>query len=62
MPAAKTLEQLTAKYQVFLNPDNIQSWPQLRACSALLARIDQEIRQMTNEEKKAGLQATKEEL
>ena len=62
MPAAKTLEQLTAKYQEFRSLGSIQSWSQLHNCRALLQRIDQEIAQQKNVAKREGLQLVKLEL
>ena len=62
MPAAKTLEQLTAKYQEFRSLGSIQSWAQLHDCRRLLQRIDQEIAQQKNAAKKEGLQLVKREL
>ena len=61
MPA-KTLEQLTAKYQDFLDPAALKTWKQFRELSDKLRRIDQEIAQQKNVEKRSGLQSVKLQL
>ena len=62
MPAAKTLEQLTAKFQAFLDPETLNSWGELRELRTLLQKIDTDIAQQRNIEKKEGLQRVKVQL
>ena len=53
MPAAKTLEQLTAKFQAFLDPETLNTWGELRELRSLLQKIDTDIAQQRNIEKKS---------
>jgi len=62
MPAARTLEQLTAQYADFRALGSIRNWTDYRKCSGLLRRLDQDIFRQRNQEKKRGLQCVKDEL
>ena len=62
MPAAKTIEQLTAKYARFRAIDGIQCWAAYRECSDMLRRLEQEIAQQRDATKKEGLLLVKQEL
>ncbi len=62
MPATKTLEQLTAKYEEFRAPNRIQNWVDYGKCSDHLVAIAKEIHQQRNQEKKRGLERFRDEL